>query len=212
MTRPIYEPTDPRAIRKNKWGINQLERRPSPVGGAAQINYCAIATAGLTSLTLDGNDPISNDSLWMTPGAPYDAEGGDPTDFVNIMITESGCYRGEFYVYWSTDFTAATFPFIEPGCVIDSVQDSLVNTESLPFFGPVWDNTQSWIGGEQFTAAEMDHHSVHASVIFNFDFTVAGISTFGISNVLRSSFAGAKTVGAKLAVYRISDYMEATAS
>ena len=168
----------------------------------------AIATSSLTSRTLDGNDPIPNELLWMTPGAPYAPEDGDPTDFVNIMITESGCYRGEFYVYWSTDFGASTFPFIEPGCVIDGVQDNLVSFESLPFAGPIWDNTQSWIGGEQFIASEQDHHSVYASVIFNFDFTIAGISSFGISNVLRSSFAGAKTVGAKLAVYRLSDYLE----
>lgn len=187
--------------------------RPRAQGGtdpiAESLPVSALGTSSLTSRTLDGNDPIPNELLWITPGGPFAPEGGDPSNYVNIMITEDGFYRASFYVYWSTDFGASTFPFIEPGCVIDTVQDNLVTFESLPSFGPVWDNTQSWIGGEQFTAAEMDHHSVYAEVMFNLSFAAAGISTFGVSNVLRSSFSGSKTVGGKLCVTRLGDYLEA---
>lgn len=188
--------------------------RPKALGGVdpieipAALPVSALGTSGLTSYTLDGNDIIGNTLLWQTPGGPYSPQGGDPSDYDNIMIAEDGFYRASFYVYWSSDFGGGSLPYIEPGCVVDGSQDSLVAFESLPFFGPVWDNTQSWIGGEQLDSAEMDHHSVYAEVTFNLSFSVAGISTFGVSNVLRSSFSGSKDVGGKLCVTRLGDYLE----
>lgn len=205
MTRPIYEPNDQRAIRKGKWGINQLERRPSPIV-ASETNPAAMCFSELHTQTLSGTDIIAADEMWTNSAdVTYSNDAGDPT---TIMILLSGLYYAKFMIYWSTDFGAGTFPFIEPGCTTDGTQDNLVALDNPPAFGPVWSNTQSWIGGEQFTAAELDHHSVVADVVFNFDFTAAGLSSFGINNVLRSGFAGNKSVAAELFVMRVSDYME----
>lgn len=210
MTRPIYEPNDQRAIRKNRWGVNQLERRPSPVSAQSQINYSAFADAnGLQTRTVPADvNPLRNEQLWMTPGGPYEPDTGDATSFDYLMVLDDGWYRADFYIYWSTDFGPATFPRIRPGLVADGAEDFFDAYWNDPQFWPGYDDNKSWIGGEQFTAAEQDHHSLEATVFFNLSFAMAGLTTFGIGNTLDSTFSGSKDIGGYMTIERISDYME----
>jgi hypothetical protein len=137
---------------------------------------------GLQSRTIPADvSPLTNEQLWMTPGGPYEPDSGNPASFNYIMINQNGWYRADFYVYWSTDFTGGTFPIIRPGCVIDGSPDFLSVAFDDPAFWPGYDNTQSWIGGEQF----------------------------GISNTLDTTFVGSKNIGGYFTVVRLGDYMEA---
>jgi hypothetical protein len=181
---------------------------PIPVSGGPVSAYAD--AGGLQSRTIPADvSPLTNEQMWMTPGGPYEPDSGNPASFNYIMINQNGWYRADFYIYWSTDFTGGTFPIIRPGCVIDGSPDFLSVAFDDPAFWPGYDNTQSWIGGEQFTAAEMDHHSLEATVYFNLSFAVSGFTTFGISNTLDTTFVGSKNIGGYFTVVRLGDYMEA---
>lgn len=187
---------------RSQGGTDPIEVSGGPVSAYADAG-------GLQSRTLPADvSPFTNEQMWMSPGAPFSPSGGNPASFDYIMIEQDGWYRADFYVYWSTDFGASTFPLIRPGCLVDGSPDFLSVFFSDPAFWPGYDNTQSWIGGEQFTAAEMDHHSLEATVYFNLSFPVVGLSTFGIGNTFDSTFSGTKTIGGYFTVVRLGDYME----
>lgn len=155
-------------------------------------------SAGLQSKTLTGTDPVEFTSLWATPGAGYTPYLGNPASYEYIMLPGEGMYHAVFMIYWSTDFGASTFPFIEPSTIIGGTPGALSGDAEV-----AWDNTQGWIGGEQFIASEQDHHSLVAEIWFSF--STAYVPAMGIGVNIRSGFAGTKSVGGAVAVTRMGE-------
>jgi len=201
MTRPIGEPTHLKRTGELQKATRQLQRRPAPTPTSAEP-ISALAKTGLVSKTLGGNDPVEFIQFWRTPGSGYEPDTGVPSDFVYILLPEDGWYQADFMIFWSTDFGASTFPFIEPSAVIAGTPTTLLSSGI-----DVWDNTQSWIGGEQFIAVEQDHHSLVATIWFNY-LAADTDPSFGIGVNIRSSFAGSKSVGGQVAVTRLGAALE----
>lgn len=171
--------------------------------GGGETNITALATTGLVSKSVTGTDPIDFTAFFRTPGSGYTTDTGDSSDFNYIMLPEEGFYLADFSVFWSTDFGSSTFPYIEPTAVIAGTPTVLVGG-GVP---EQWDSTQGWIGGEQFTTAEMDHHQLVARFWFQYTFAQYDPS-FGIGTQIRSSFSGTKTIAGKVAVTRLCDALE----
>lgn len=119
-----------------------------------------------------------------------------------ITISEEGWWLYKAVIYWDTDWTAGDFPYIEPSCLLGGFPDVLVNAVSV-----VWDDTQGIIYGEQFTAAESDHHSLAATVLFNFSAADVGQSTLPIGVNIRSSASRTKNFGGHVTLTRLNDVL-----
>lgn len=183
--------------------------RPKALGGTDPLEIAAAGpvsaiarSAGLVSVTLTGTDPINFVELARSPGSGYAPDTADPTNFEYILLPEDGFYMADFNVYWGTDFGASTFPFVEPSAVIAGTPTNLVTAVEFE-----WNNTQGWIGGEQFDAGELAHQQLVATVWFSYTAAYSD-PAFGIGVNMRSSFAGAKTVGGSVAVTRLGDALE----
>ena len=121
-----------------------------------------------------------------------------------ITITSEGFYQYDAYVSWDTDFTVGDFPYIEPSCYVSGAADLLVNTAAV-----YWSDTGGVIYGEQFIAAEQDHHLIRSTVYFNFTASDFGDSAPGIGVNLRDSGSRTKTFGAGVQLTRLGDTLTA---
>lgn len=147
-----------------------------------------------STLTLEFDDFFRNDSSFG-----YTQVTSSRAKY--ITISTEGFYKYQAVIYWDTDWSASDFPYIEPTMWDGSSQNTLVNAADADH----WDDTQSIIYGEQFTAAEMDHHSLAATVYFNFDTAYWGFATIGLGVNIRSSANRTKNFGGHIVVTRLGD-------
>ncbi len=162
---------------------------------ACDCPVTAIAKATLRSQTCTGNLPIEFDFVsWNDPSFGYDVVSGGRATY--ITISKEGNYVADFNVFWNTDWTVGDFPYIEPSDLINSVAGTLVNDVDVNS----WDDTQSIIYGEQFTAAESDHHQLAARVYFTFTEAWFGFPSIGIGVNMRSGATRTKNFGGMVAV------------
>lgn len=171
----------------------------SPAPPSAVSLPSALGSASSRSQTCAGSLPIEFDFVyWNDPSFAYEGVTAGRARY--LTITTEGWYLGKFSIFWDTDFTVGDFPFIEPSCFIGGFADVLVNS-----FAPNWNDTQGIIYGEQFTAAEMDHHSLAATVLFQFTAAGVGDASPGIGVNVRAGGGRTKNFGGQVALTYLGD-------
>lgn len=173
-----------------------------PIPTASYVPPTAIATKGLGNVTLTGYDILTFTSMYATPGGHYTPHGGNPASFQYVDLTAEGCYQADFVVFWSTIFTASTFPYIEAQCQIGGSGGNTLAASVSALWG--FNTEEGWIAGEQFDAGELAHHSLYSRFVFNY--TVADFDpSFGLGVAVRHSATGTKSLGGQIAVTRLGD-------
>lgn len=160
-----------------------------------------------SAMLLEGqNSRASGVLLNMTYGSFYrndtsfsysDVTGGKAQ---YMTLSEEGLYRGEFIFHWDTDWTAGDYPFMEPAAKQGGANTALTSTISI-----YSEDTDLYIGAEQITAAEMDHHLIKATVYWVFTVANFGESTMAVGCNLRATNSRTKNFGSSVTVVRLGD-------
>lgn len=183
--------------------------RPRSEGGTDPIEVAAggpisaLGRAGTQSLSATGNLALTFSSVYANDPS-FGVSGVSGGRATYITISEPGFYMYDGLVFWDTDWTVGDFPYVEPSASVGGSPTTLIGVSSID-----WDDTQGIIYGQQFTAAEMDHHSLAATVYFNFDPVAVGFATIGVGINMRSSATRTKNFGAHIVLTRLGDILEA---
>lgn len=162
----------------------------------------AFATGGITSRNL--NEMCAFSIISWAPEHDdvfgYDVVSGSTAKYITIP---PGTYRTEAVVYWSTDFGGGTFPFISQYAwfPVDASENQLAGVMS----GAAFDDEQQIIYGEQFTAAEMDHHAMASTHVFSWEEADTGEDRIGIGVGLYAS-GSTKDWGAALTITQLNTF------
>ena len=162
----------------------------------------ALAQAFARSQTCTGNLPLDFDSFYRnhTDYGYSDVASGRAR---YVTISRPGWYMYDGVIFWDTDWTAGDFPYIEPSAEVGGAATTLISVSGID-----WDDTQGIIYGQQFIAAEHDHHSLAATVFFNFDPDAVGFATIGVGVNIRSGSTRTKAFGGHIALTWLGDFLE----
>lgn len=170
-----------------------------PIPGLGGGPISALGIAGARSQSATGNLPLDFDDIY-TNDASFGYEVVTSGRARYITISQEGWYRYDAHIFWDTDWGATDFPYIESSCYVLGSPDTLA-TAAAEF----WSGEGGWIGGEQFTAAEADHHQLISTMYFNFTAADFGDSVIGIGVNVRSSGSATKNFGGGVALTRLGD-------
>lgn len=175
-----------------------------PIPVAASGLPVAIANEGLVSRSLPGGITFHTIAWNDDDVFGYAVVSGTaPNKVAKFVTVTPGTYMVDYLAFWSGDFGAGDTPFIQPTVYLPSVasEDVMANTLDARSF----DDTQGIIFGEQFTAAEKDHHTLVATQIFTFDEAGWGETSIGIGVKLAGMVSQTKTCGGALSIVRLGD-------
>lgn len=117
-----------------------------------------------------------------------------------LTIAEDGIYRADFQLGWDTDFTAGDQPAIVP-----LTEQGGVTGDLVPALDIYWFNAGSvGIWNQQITAAEMDHHSLFCSVVFQYEAAMFGETPLGVGLGLYTNNSRTKQFSAQMSVEQIT--------
>lgn len=162
----------------------------------------ALAQAFARSQTCTGNMPLDFDSFYRNHEA-YGYSDVTSGRARYVTLSRAGWYLYHGVIFWDTDWTAGDFPYIEPSAEVGGSATTLIGVSGID-----WDDTQGIIYGQQFIASEMDHHSLAATVLFNFDPAAVGFSSIGVGVNVRSGSTRTKAFGGHIALTWLGDALE----
>lgn len=192
--------------------------RTHAVGGTDPIDFPSLKTAifseGLRTMSITGGSTTAMDfrSLYSNDASfgYLGTFGSSPVRARYIEITEEGLYfvQGTVYISESTLFSGTDNPYIELTLYYPSIAsvDFLINS-----VGPEsWNDGQSPIYGEMFTASEYAHQQMVESAWFNFDKTWFGETSMGVGVCVGSSNTVSKGLAGMLQVTRMGELLTET--
>lgn len=198
MTRPLAAKDPEGQLTALRRRVDRLERRPQ--GGTAPAAITALGQAGSRSQSISGGVlPIYFDFFYRNdPSFGYEQVVSSRARY--ITISADGYYMAQFAIWWDTDFTAGDQPYLKPMAYIGGFDSSLIPSASA-----VWDQGFDSINGQQFTAAEMDHHLIHTTVWFNFSAAEFAEPDIGIGMQLEAAVSRTKNFGGQVVITRMGD-------
>jgi hypothetical protein len=112
LSKPIFEPTLVREVATNKWGAEQLFRRPARGAEWARVYFSAGLGDGAQSIANTGNDLVvwkhfqtSNETLFTT--SPNNASGD-----TSLSVSAAGLIMTRLHSTWTAGTTFARGVFV----------------------------------------------------------------------------------------------------